>query len=296
MRKIAAITVFCNEDFRIENWQQFYNEYKNELDYHVIVNNGDEKDCALLQLSFPSSVVLYSPGMNLLRAYNTGLRYIYDNFQVDAIMQITNDIRFEKGAITKLLDCLFDKSTLAVVGPVVLAKDSDVIESFGYKTNGYWGLQWPINCGKKYSELTEEFQYVTFIPAGVIMIKAEAWKKIGFQDETIEMYCDEWDMFIRFDKLGYKEGVLASAKAWHQHIARPGASAPRPCGAYYKTARNHIYITRKHCGKAMSIVDFFLSSICLLFHMFYHILKMDFSKLQTDLYSLKGSIDGISYK
>lgn len=293
MRKIAVITVFCNEDFRIENWVGFYNEYKDEIDYHIIVNNGNEADNALLQKSFPYSIVLYSSGKNLLRAYNVGLKYIYDHFKVDAVMQITNDIRFEKGAITKLKEKLFSDSSLALIGPVVLEKDSTKVESYGYKTYGYWGPQKPINCGKDYSELTTEFQYVSFVPAGVIMIKTEAWKKIGYQDEKLEMYCDEWDMFIRFDKLGYKEGVLASAIAWHQHIARPGSIGLRSYDAFFKSARNHIYITRKYCGVFVSIIDYLYSSFWFFILVVSHIIRMDKKKLKMDFFSLKGLTVGL---
>lgn len=295
MRKIATMTVFCNEDFRIENWVDFYNEYKDEIDYHVIINNGNEVDNVLLQEAFPNSVVLYSSGKNLLRAYNVGLKYIYDHYHVDAVMQITNDIRFEKGAITKLKERLFADTKLALIGPVVLEKDTTKVESYGYKTYGYWGPQMPINCGKDYSELKDEFQYVSFVPAGVIMIKADAWKKIGYQDEKIEMYCDEWDMFIRFDKIGYKEGVLASAKAWHQHIARPGAKVPRSYGTLIMAARNHIYVTRKHCGLIIVYIDYVLYSIWLIILVISHIARLDRIKVKMDIASLKGLYSGLRY-
>jgi GT2 family glycosyltransferase len=295
MKKIAVLTVFCNEDFRIENWKTFYSEYQDEIDYHVIINNGNENDNAVLKQAFPDSVVLYSAGKNLLRAYNVGLKYVYDNYQVDAVMQITNDIRFERGSITKLKEKLFADERLAVIGPVVMAKDSTIIESYGYKTYGYWGPQKPINCGKDYSELTTDFQYVTFVPAGVIMIKADAWKKIGYQDERLEMYCDEWDMFIRFKEIGYKEGALTSAKAWHQHIARPGFSVPRSYDAFFKAARNHIFITRKYCGFGVTLLDFVYSCSWVIFLMISHVLRIDVKKLGMDYSSLKGFCVGLVY-
>lgn len=293
MKRIAVLTVFCNEDFRIENWKTFYSEYQDEIDYQVIINNGNENDNAVLKRAFPDSVVLYSAGKNLLRAYNVGLKYVYDNYQVDAVMQITNDIRFERGSITKLKEKLFADDRLAVIGPVVMAKDSTIIESYGYKTYGYWGPQKPINCGKDYSELTTDFQYVTFVPAGVIMIKADAWKKIGYQDEKLEMYCDEWDMFIRFDKMGYKEGVLSSAKAWHQHVARPGSSVQRSFGTYYLAARNHIYITRKHTNSIVAIIDYLFCTSYIIVLIFSHFLRMDLVKLKMDLSSFRGLTVGL---
>ena len=69
------------------------------------------------------------------------------------------------------------------------------------------------------------------------------------------MYCDERDMYIRLHKLGFKEGVLCTVKAWHQHIFKPGSTS-RNTMASYLTARNRMYITIKHNNSFISFCEF----------------------------------------
>ena len=76
---IASITVFCNELFRLDNWINYYNEYKDSIALHVIVNNGFEEDSTILKEKFPDSIVLNTSKNNLVHAYNIGMIYILKN-------------------------------------------------------------------------------------------------------------------------------------------------------------------------------------------------------------------------
>ena len=251
--KIASITIYCNEDFRLRNWINLYNEYKDEVFLHIIVNNGKKEDNSLLRELFPNSIILYSSSSNMIHSYNIGVKEAQKHQEIDAIMQITNDIRFLKGTITALYNKLMEDDTLAVIGPVVLKKDSDIIESFGYIIPNYYSDSIPLYRGVLYDQLNETFKYVSCAPGGANMVKRTAYDKFGYQDDKIHMYCDERDMYIRFDKLGYKEGILCTAKAWHQHIYKPGTIS-RSISASYLTARNRIYITSKHNNRIITIL------------------------------------------
>ena len=129
--KIASITVFCNEDFRLNDWVNYYSEYKGDISLHVIVNNGRKEDTQMLKKTFPASIVLESDGGNFLRACNTGMKYVLEDKEIDAILQVTNDVKFEGGAIKKMYDVLYSDCKLAIVGPVLLKKDSNKVEVFG---------------------------------------------------------------------------------------------------------------------------------------------------------------------
>lgn len=252
---IATITIYCNEWFRLDAWTRLYEEYKNEVYMHIIVNNGIPEDNDILHSHFPNSIIIYSQSKNMTLSYNLGVKEALKDKKVDAIMQITNDIKFESGTLSLLYKKLVADPTLAVIGPVVLKKDSDIIECFGYKIKKYYGNSRSLYRGQNINDLKEDFRYVSCIPGGAIMIRRSAYEKFGYQDENIHMYCDERDMYIRFDKLGYKEGVLCSAKAWHQHIFKPG-SVKRGNTATYYTLRNRMYITSKHNNKIISISEF----------------------------------------
>lgn len=292
--KVASITLYCNEDFRLKQWINLYNEYKSEIYLHVIVNNGEEEDSEMLKSYFPDSIVLYSSSNNMTHSYNVGVQEIMKDKEVDAIMQITNDIRFQSGTISLLYERLMSDPELAVVGPVMLKRDSDIIESFGYIIPKYYSDAVALYRNTPYKDLKEDFKYVSFVPGGAIMVKRSAYDEFGLQDEKIHMYNDERDMYIRLDKMGYKEGILCTAKAWHQHEYRPGSSMRTPM-ATYLTTRNRVYITSKYYN---CFVTFFVS-LRLFVLAFLRLLMHTFVRREIreyDVANIKGVLHGLILK
>ncbi len=298
--KIAAMTVFCKEHFRVENWLKYYNQYKASLTCHVIINNGAPEDTAFLRNVFTDSVILDCDSTNLLAAYNVGIKYILSNTDVDAVMQITNDVKFAPGAIDIMADLLFSKDNIGVVGPVLFKKDSDIIETFGWNLYGKTAFGRPLYCGVKFDEIDAlksggdyaETQQVTFIPAGAIIVRREAWEKVGLQDETLYMYQDERDFAIRLKKFGYCEVATLRAFAWHQHENAPGRKG-RPLSAQYYSSRNKIYLTRKHFGRLAAFIEFFISYTYTSIVFISHILRLRKRSCPADFATLKGLWHGI---
>lgn len=290
--RIASMTVFCNEDFRIDAWREYYNEYKPSLTYHIIINNGNKSKSKYLKDLFPESIVLECDTSNLLTAYNVGLKYILSNLEVDAIMQITNDVRFEKGSIEVLARLLFSKPEIGAVGPVLFKKDSRIVESFGWILKGRMGFGKPLYINEVWENNRTEIKTVTFIPAGVLLVKSKAWKTVGEQDESLWMYQDERDFSIRLKQNGYIEVVTAEAHAWHQHQNRQGKEN-RPLSASYYSSRNKIYVTEKHFGKPLALIEFTICSGYNIMLMLYHIFRGRFNHLHVDRIVQKGLWHGI---
>lgn len=292
--KIAVITIYCDEWFRLDNWKSLYDAYKNEVYLHIIINNGKKEDDEKLSIFFPNSKIIYSESKNMTFSYNLGVKEALLHPEVEAIMQVTNDIKFEVSTLSKLYDKLMEDTKLAIIGPVMLKKNSEIIESFGYIIDKYYGDSKPLYRGLLFKDLKESFKYVSCVPGGAIMVKREAYEKFGFQDENIHMYCDERDMYIRLHKLGYKEGVLCTAKAWHQHIFKPGTTT-RSTMASYLTARNRMYITVKHNNSIIAFCEF-----CRLYFRYTSMLIIAMIKRNsyTDYYraSIKGVINGYKKK
>lgn len=287
---VAVITVFCNELFRLDRWEQYYNEYRNEVSLHIIVNNGNKDHSSILKHRFPKSIVLDCPSTNLLKAYNIGLKYVLSSDEIDAIMQITNDVQFKPGAISLLYDSLFAHEDFGIVGPTVLQKESNIIESQGVLFKGFDSHF--LNRGTKMQTSYDNFMLVSWIPAGVIMMKRTAVEKFGFQDETINMYCDELDMAYRFQTMGYKEAIIPHAISWHQHINNPESSGSST-RVHYLSSRNHIYIIKKHFGLIPAILYSFKRIIYESMLVLYHIFTFKFSKISFDWIKIRGVFDGL---
>ena len=252
--KIASITIYCNERFRLEAWKEYYAGYRDELYLHVIVNNGDAAETAVLRESFPDALILESPTRNMMASYNLALGKILEDPEVDAIAQIVNDIRLSPGCLSGLYEYLFCDPSLAMVSPVLLRKDSDIIDCYGC-TIDPGNLDF-IHCdaGRDRKDIPDETRQVSGLPAGVFLARRSLYEQFGFQDERLEMYCDEVDMGIRVARLGYRLGATSRVQAWHQHV-NPGEKKQRSPRAGFLMGRNQVYLARKHGsgGKAFRV-------------------------------------------
>lgn len=243
--RIATITLFCNEGFRLEAWKGYYAEYREDVYLHVIVNNGDAADTAALKEAFPDSLVLESPTKNMMASYNLALRRILEDPDVDAIAQIVNDIRLDPGALSVLYGYLFSEDDLFAVSPVLLEKDSERIDCFGCSINRRNLDFVHLDAGKELSEVPEGRRRVTGLPGGIFLAKRRYYERLGIQDERLEMYSDEVDMGIRVKAASLAMGATSEVRSWHQHVNRDGKAARNPRAAYLM-GRNPVYIAKKY--------------------------------------------------
>lgn len=246
--KIATITIFCNEHFRLASWKEYYEEYKEDVALHIIVNNGKAEDTEYLQKEFPSSLVLYSPTNNLLAAYNLGLREILEHHpEIDAIAQLTNDIKLSPHGFVYLYNFLYSHIDYGMVSPVLLEKDCTTVCQYG-STISMKNFSFNHNYSKcDLNELPMREMECSGLPAGICLAKRKVYEKVGYQDEQIFMYGDETDIDYRIAKAGYKLAVTTDVLSWHQHVNYPGKKMRNPMAAFFM-GRNHIYIARKHFG------------------------------------------------
>ena len=57
--KVAMITVTYNDSYKFKEWCQWYEEYKSEIDLHIVVDNGSEKDYLnMVKDYFTNSIII----------------------------------------------------------------------------------------------------------------------------------------------------------------------------------------------------------------------------------------------
>lgn len=285
--KIVAITITLNDGFKFNEWYDHYLEYKDELYKHIIVDNGSDFEYLshVKKMFFNSEIIERKNNGGCTIAYNEALELALSDSEIDAIMLIGNDIKLPKGNLTKLYQYLYSDERLGMVAPVLFIKNSQKIESYGNYLNFFNRMKSACNTNSELDQI-DESMYVDAVPGGMNLAKRDFYEKVGLQDASLFMYCDEPDMAKRARKLGFKMGVTKNALSWHQHI-NPNKSVKRPIYAAYLTARNYIYLTKKHDGIFKSL---FLS-IYYVFLMTLHIVKNIGDKEVTDYY--KASYKGV---
>lgn len=245
--KIAIITITYNDDYKFREWCNWYNEYKDDIYLHIIVDNGSSDDYKNKVKGFFSDSIIIERKTNggCTGAYNDGLRRALADKDVDAIMLLGNDIRLKKGTIEKMYHFLCSSTSYGMVGGVVYRKDTDIIESYGDTINSI-GLP-HINYRNQKIEDVPQSLVVSYVGGGINLAKREFYERVGLQDENLFMYNDEMDMFYRAKKKGYVEAVTKDAIAWHQHISYP-SNNDLSWKMSFLNGRNRVYIIKKHLG------------------------------------------------
>lgn len=291
--KIAGISLTYNDEYKLNEWRGHYEEYKNDLDYFIIVDNGSEdKYISKLEKVFGEDALIIKREKNggCTGAYNDGIKYAMKNTDADAIVIIANDIRLSKGCLRELYNYLYSDNTLGLVSAIMLLRDSDIIEDFGHKVETL-KIHF-LDCGKKYSDIVREERYTDLVSGGFNMAKLEFYEKVGLQDENLFMYGDELDMSIRSKQAGYKIGITSKVFVWHWHIDDPLINTRRPA-VNYLIARNRVYLARKHFGNRKVFSAFFTFGLKQsLFFLFAGIIKQDKIRLQKAMYCFMGGVNG----
>ena len=219
---IACVTMTYNDGFKFNEWCKWYEEYKDDFSMHIVVDNGSREEYLKeVKEYFKDSIIIERKNNGgCTAAYNDGIRYALKNKDIDAIFLVGNDVRLKKGCVSELSNYLYSDPRLGMVAPVVLRKDSEIIEDFGVKMSFFRSTF--NEQGRHVADIDSGVQkYVDLVPGGISLSRREFYERVGLQDEKLFMYCDERDMYYRGRKLGYKEGVTSSAVAWHQHISTP---------------------------------------------------------------------------
>lgn len=259
--KIAVVTITLNDTSRFKEWCSYYEEYKDEIALHIVVDNASEEGYTkIIKNYFINSVIIErSNNGGCTAAYNDGIKYALSCPDIDAICLVANDIKLERGAITNLYKILFNREhNIEALAPITLAKDSDIVEHFGSKISKYLTMI-PYGFGKKLSDIEEEFVYGKAISGGANMASRAYYEKIGLQDEALFMYSDEVDMFFRAEKSNIRTATTKNVICWHQHINNNNGLNREPYTKYLP-ARNKVYLAKKHFGK---------SRVCFVFLVFF---------------------------
>lgn len=253
--KIACITITMNDDVRIEQWRSLYDEYKDELAYHIIVDNASRKEYKdKLHQNFPNSIIIErETNGGCTGAYNDGIKYALEKTDCDSIAIICNDTKTFPGYFTEQYNYLFSDDKLGMVSALSLKRDTDIIAEYGHH------ISYMMNQKEEYSgdkiENVPEHRYVEMVAGGANMAKRSFYEKCGLQDDNLFMYADELDTAIKAKKNGFKIGVTSKAIRMHYHIAI-GDSFDRPFSAYYLMRRNRLYIAKKYYSLLRRIIVF----------------------------------------
>ena len=246
--RIAAITITLNDDYKFKEWVSHYQLYKDDVYLHIIVDNGSSPEYVKkLEQFFPEShIIKRNSNGGCTESYNDGIKYALEKNEIDAIMLIGNDLKLLNGGLSQLHAFLYSNIEYGMVAPVMLKKDSTIVEDFGCEISKTlkmlaYGVDMDINKVKIDSRIS------TSVTGGMNMASREFYNEVGLQDEDLFMYSDEVDMGLRAKKTRFKMAVTKKVLSWHQHINPPNSKG-RYGFSTFLINRNKIYLGYKHFG------------------------------------------------
>jgi GT2 family glycosyltransferase len=248
MTRTASVTVSYNDWNQINNWKKYYNEYKDVLDYHIIVdNNSDIKYREFLKKTFPDSLIIErNKNGGVTAAFNDGIKFCMNSNNIDYIMLICPDIYIDGNSVLNIVNKLHKEIDLGVVAPLLLDNNGKV-ELYGGNISRYFSpLYYYKGYNKSFNLLPNEIDS-PFIPGGICVSKTSTYEKVGLQDENLFMYSDEVDWMIRVRNEGIRSIFIKDSKASHNHINNEN-DIYRSDLAYFLINRNIILVAWKHSG------------------------------------------------
>ena len=244
-RTIAIVTSSYNEPQKLLAWLSNYETYSSDIALHIIVDNGSESEyLGQVKRCFPTSTILVLPyNRGMIAAMNIGFAYAVQE-GADYIGSISQDMRLIPGSLLRLCQALESDSQLGIVSSVLLkGGTSNIIEEAGSDYNERLGNARKYHQGAIWDPSWVGVKDVKIVSGGMHLARRGVFEKVGFQDESLFMYADEWDFDWRVRQAGYGIGIVRDVAAWHEHLSPNGRRAP---WVYYLMSRNPILIMHKH--------------------------------------------------
>lgn len=243
---IAAITLTMNDYHVLDQWEEFYAMHKDVIYKHIIVHNTTSKDYKdLIASKFTDSVIITrETNGGTTGAYNTGIKEALKDPEVDVIMLIANDIKISSNSILELYRLLNSSTDIGAVAPILLEKDDKTIIAYGENLTKYAGLDRLYHNQLLSASLPETVE-CECLPGGMNLVKREVYEKVGLQDESLFMYCDENEFFLRVGATGYRIIATIKALSSHCHIYTEGTKNDNSLAWFYIN-RNHLLVCNQY--------------------------------------------------
>ena len=244
--KIAAITLTMNDYHVVDQWVKFVRQYKDAIYKHIIVHNTVNDDYGVLIKNNFSDAVIIKREVNggTTGAYNTGIKEALKDPEVDAIMLIANDIKINSNSIIQLYKLLQSDKSIGAVAPIMLENDDKTIVAYGENLTKDTGLDRLCHSQLLSDSLPETIE-CECLPGGMNIMKREVYEKVGLQDESLFMYCDENEYFLRVANAGYKIMATSKALSSHCHIYTEGTKNDNSLAWFYIN-RSHLLVCKQY--------------------------------------------------
>ncbi len=237
-------------------------EAASDLATEIIVVDSASADGSpdMVRREFPQVRLIASEkNLGYARGNNTGVAVARGRY----LFLLNPDTVLKAGALTRMVDYLDSHPQVGALGPQLLWPDGALQSSrrrFPTLGSLFWEStllgQWFPHNGhiRRYHLLdrpADQPQAVDWIVGAAIMIRREAWLRVGPIEEDFFMYFEETDWCRRSAEAGWKTHYLPAAQVIHYE----GKSSGQVVAARtLRFQQSKIRYTRKYFGRSWSVI------------------------------------------
>jgi GT2 family glycosyltransferase len=221
MQKIYAIVLTFNNYFDTCDCIKSLIKSQFPLTSIVVVDNhSTDRSIQKLQKDFCSEdrvqFILNKNNLGFAKGANIGIRFSL-KLGADYIFLINNDTIVDTLCVELLISELKGNPSNSIAGPrIFYHKEPDKIwHGGGYFNRLKTGVIVP-EKNKLKNEVEDKVIKVSFLTGCCMLIKREAFEKVGFFDESYFMYEEDVDFCFRTKKKGFTLLYVPKAHVWHK--------------------------------------------------------------------------------
>lgn len=223
MYKVCIVIVTWNNQSDIRECIDSVLSQKTSFSFKIIVVDNASSDSTIELVSYYNQVDILRNKKNkyLSPANNQGIKYALNKYDPEFVMVLNPDTVMPQNLLQTLVDDFsIDKDILAV-GPKVLFYKNELhgrINSAGLFFDGF-SQAYDIGFKEEDKGQYNKKNFVLGVSGVCILYRSDLLKKVGFYWESIPMYFDELELFIRAAKLKLKvlyDGTVFIYHSWMQ--------------------------------------------------------------------------------
>ncbi len=255
---VDVVIVSFNTRDLLRNCLKSLSESQDELgsgDVIVVDNASSDGSPEMVLQEFPNTVFLgQSVNLGFGAANNCGFQAGSSPY----VLFLNSDTVVRRGSISALREVLVSDALCIAVGPRLVYPDGSFHPScrrFPTVTRGIWqlsGMEGRLGkprflCNWLSESEHRAARYVDMVSGACFMVSRPLFESVGLFDETLFLYEEEMDIFLRARRKGLRVRYVWEAIIEHHHGASSGEKTGNPFAQFHQF-RSKYYCFRKHYG------------------------------------------------
>jgi GT2 family glycosyltransferase len=214
----------------------------------ILVDNGSREPCGrTLAAEFPDvELIELSQNRGFAGGGNVGLTRAMA-LDPKYVLHLNNDAFLAPAAIENLVRALEADSKAGIAHALLLFPNEERVQFYNASVDRDLAWHDHHHVGEPLSSRDWPTVESPFVPACVIMYRAEALKRIGFYDETFGTSWEDYDLCLRFTDAGWRILAVGDARSEHRSHQTTGASSPY---IIYHMTRNRLTCIGRYASRS----------------------------------------------